>query len=147
MLNLKGGHSPLHTRRNFLIPTVFIALILAFISCPVEPDIVEVGGFQLGLINNGSAYSVMQYIGSGGNVVIPASHNGKPVTSISDHAFSGRNNLTGVTIPNSVTSIGWGAFSGCISLTAITIPNSVTSIGDSAFSICDSLASITTPAI
>ena len=44
------------------------------------------------------------------------------------------NNLTSVTIPNSVICIGSGAFSGCQSLTSVTIPNSVTSIGLNAFS-------------
>lgn len=44
------------------------------------------------------------------NLVIPSSHNGLPVTSIGDSAFSKCSNLTGVTIPDSVTSIGSSAF-------------------------------------
>ena len=55
-------------------------------------------------------------------------------TSIPSSAFSGCENLTSVTIPDSVTSIGEDAFRGCSSLTSVTIPNSVTSIGDYAFS-------------
>ena len=67
------------------------------------------------------------------------------VTSIGDHAFSGRSGLTSITIPNSVTYIGDGAFEYCIGLTSISIPNGVTSIGMYAFSECTSLTSIIIP--
>ena len=53
------------------------------------------------------------------------------------------NNLTSVTIPNSVTSIGDDAFCVCRGLTSVTIPNSVTSIGDYAFEGCTALHEIT----
>ncbi len=70
---------------------------------------------------------------------------GNSVTSIGSYAFRSCDNLTSVTIPNSVTSIGDNAFSGCRSLTSITIPNSVTSIGSYAFIDCVNLTSVTIP--
>ena len=65
--------------------------------------------------------------------------------SISDEAFRDCENLTSITIPNSVTEIGAWAFKDCYNLTSITIPNSVTSIGEGAFADCYNLTSITIP--
>ena len=76
------------------------------------------------------------------NLVIPATVNGRSVTSISDYAFN-EESLATVSIPKSVESIGYGAFD-TNNLTAITIPDSVTSIGDFAFS-WNSLTSVTIP--
>ena len=74
-------------------------------------------------------------------------------TSIGAGDFNNRNNLTSVTIPDSVTSIGVQAFSGCEGLIRLNsdvdgvfnIPNSVTSIGAGAFSYCFGLTSVTIP--
>ena len=74
------------------------------------------------------------------SITIPES-----VTSIGDLAFFYCKNLTSITIPDGVTSIGVNAFGYCTSLTSITIPNSVTSIGDLAFFYCKNLTSITIP--
>ena len=69
------------------------------------------------------------------------------VTEISNLAFwyLGNENITSVTIPNTVTKIGNDAFKNCEGLTSINIPNSVTEIGQSAFEGCSSLTSINIP--
>ena len=72
------------------------------------------------------------------NVTIPDS-----VTTIGDRAFEYCHNLTSVTIPDSVTTIGDQAFEGCYNLTCVTIPDSVTTIGDRAFDGCSNLTSVT----
>ena len=57
---------------------------------------------------------LLEYQGSGGNVVIPDS-----VIKIGDSAFWQCGSLTSVTIPTSVTSIGMVAFRDCSSLTDV----------------------------
>ena len=80
-----------------------------------------------------------------GELVIPSTYEGKPVTSIGGSAFYNCSRITSARIPESVTSIGGSAFSGCSSLTSVTIPDSVTSIGDRAFRYCSNLTSVTIP--
>lgn len=95
-----------------------------------------------------------------GNLVIPSSHEGIPVTAIGNFEFntSGysvdegdrmnnefKNRITSITIPDSIKTIGSNAFNGFNSITEITIPNGVTRIGEGAFSGCSSLESITIP--
>ena len=83
--------------------------------------------------------------GARGELVIPDTIEGNPVTSIGPQAFWVCKSVTSITIPDSVTSIGNSAFLNCTSLTSITIPDSVTSIGNTAFDGCDNLTSITIP--
>lgn len=72
-----------------------------------------------------------------GNVVIPEEvvfmNRTRKVTRIGEGAFSSCDELTSVTMPQSITTIGGSAFYNC-SLTSLIIPNSVTNIGSGAFS-------------
>jgi uncharacterized repeat protein (TIGR02543 family) len=68
---------------------------------------------------------------------------GNSVSSIGESAFYNCTGLTSVTIGNSVTSIGYNEFYDCSGLKSLAIPNSVTSIGGSAFSGCTGLTSLT----
>ncbi len=98
---------------------------------------------QFNYITNNGSIIITGYTGSGGAVVIPATTNGYPVTSIGGNAFYMRGYITSLTIGTNVTSIGSSAFENCTGLTNIMIPNSVTTIGDDAFHWCDSLAFVT----
>ncbi len=109
---------------------------------------------------------IVAYTGSGGNVDIPATIDGKSVLEIGTDAFFGKANLTGVNLPNSVrslgmrsfyncpqldsvflgnglTTIGNGSFWGAQALTNIIIPSCVTTIGYAAFANCNALTKIT----
>ena len=100
--------------------------------------------YELGIIAKSSAdkWELIE-----ANIPAIFTYNGQKykITSIGDYAFDDCENLTTVTIPESVTSIGDYAFDDCSSLTSVTIPKGVTSIGDSAFCECSSLESITIP--
>ena len=77
-------------------------------------------GFTYELNDEGS-YSVTKYEGIATEVVIPATHEGKPVTRIEDDVFYYYYGLARVTIPATVTSIGKNAFYGCGDLTNISV--------------------------
>jgi hypothetical protein len=106
-------------------------------------------------VSNGTV-TINQYIGGGGDVVIPSTINGMPVVRIGTHevlisgvhvwvgAFWLCTGVTSVVIPDSVTSIDSGAFWVCLDLTSVTIGNGVTTIGSSAFAQCN-LTSVTIP--
>jgi hypothetical protein len=110
---------------------VFLALLMTPAVAPA----------QFTFVTNNGAITITGYTGPGGNVIIPSTTNGFPVTSIENWAFFGTS-LTSVTIPNSVTNIGMQAFAYCTNLTDVTIPNSVTSIADIAFESCTSLTNV-----
>ena len=67
------------------------------------------------------------------------------VTEIGENAFKDCNNLSSVTIPNTVKTIENWAFYRCYGLKTITIPNSVERILYGAFEDCSGLESITIP--
>ena len=77
-------------------------------------------GFTYRLINNGKEYMLVSVSGlKTANLVIPETFNDKPVTAIGNHVLLNNDNVTKITIPESVTSIGEYAFSGCKNLKTI----------------------------
>ena len=104
-------------------------------EAPVNPIKYKITGEEVTITGGYSATGVL---------TIPATIEGKPVTSIGEKAFT-YSDLTGFTIPDSVTSIEAAAFKTCRSLSSITIPDSVTSIGRNAFWNCSRLTKITIP--
>jgi len=94
------------------------------------------------IVENGEA-TITGYTGTGGDVTIPATLGGYPVTTIGDEAFYSCRGMTSVTIPDSVTTIGGWAFDSCENLTSVTIPDNVTTLGNGAFAYCSSLTSVT----
>ena len=50
------------------------------------------------------------------DIVIPAEHNGKPVSGVGGKSFKGNRNITSVSIPSSVEWVGVGAFRDCPAL-------------------------------
>ncbi|MDO4565294.1 MAG: leucine-rich repeat protein, partial [Clostridia bacterium] len=121
--------------------TIFLTLLLTVSLLPAGLAIAETEGDYEYTVENGEA-TITRYTGAGGDITIPSTLGGYPVTSIGDEAFWGCRSLTSVTIGNGVTSIGDYAFYHCTSLASVTIGNGVTSIGEWAFTFCSSLTSV-----
>ena len=110
---------------------------------------------QFTFTTNNGAITITGYTGPGGDVTIPNTTNGYPVTSIAgvsvvngvliQGAFANCTTLTNITIPDSITNIGSFAFVACINLTNVNVPNTVTTIEDGTFNGCLSLASFIIP--
>ncbi len=86
---------------------------------------------------NGIHYTIKN-----GHLNIPATLEGKPVTTIGEEAFKEIEELKTVSIPDSVTNIGSSAFKYCHNLITVTIPDSVIGIDAEAFLGCSSLTSV-----
>ena len=78
-------------------------------------------------------------------LIIPAQHEGRPVTSIADNAFSWCYQIRKAVIPETVSVIGESAFSWCESLEEVLIPDTVKTIGEWAFTGCQSLQRVRLP--
>ncbi len=96
-------------------------------------------------VTNGEATITAFPSSFSGEVVIPSTLGGYPVTVIGDSAFRSCNKITSVTIPDSVTYISPYAFCNCTNLTSVTIEGDTTTIGAYAFIDCTALASVTLP--
>lgn len=90
-------------------------------------------------------YIVYSYSKYNVDIVIPATHEGKPVTKIDEQGFAGCKHLKSVEIPSSVTEIGESAFWHCDRLESVTLPDSITKIPNSCFVGCSALKSIVIP--
>ena len=89
-------------------------------------------------------YSVKKGTANAETVVIPDSHNNKPVTQIGASAFENATWLKHIVLPDSITAIGGRAFQGS-GLEDVYVPDSVTSIGANAFKNCEALVDVRLP--
>lgn len=80
--------------------------------------------------------TITEYVGEGGEVTIPSTIQGYPVTTIGRRSFDSTvhdKKVTKVTIPFGVTAIEASAFNGTATLTEVVLPESLETIGDRAF--------------
>jgi hypothetical protein len=97
------------------------------------------------ITNADTTLTLIYYNGPGGDVSIPDTTNGLPVTGIACNVFKNQSGFTSVTIGTNVTSIGSNAFYHCISLTNVAMPGRVASIEVGTFQFCTNLTGITIP--
>ncbi len=124
---------------NYLAALLMLILPITWTASALADDV------PFTYTTNSAAITITGYTGSGGNVVIPDTIDGYPVTTIGYCAFIACSSLTNVVIPDSVTGIYEGAFWECTSLTEVVIPDSVTTIGDNAFFACSGLSEVVIP--
>ena len=111
---------------------------IAYYASKVENKDIDGAIGDYYFVKKGQIYCLAYYMGSDKKLILPENYKGNNY-EIANDMFSGRSDLTSITIPNSVTSIGSYAFNGCSSLTSITIPNSVTSIPKGLINGCSAL--------
>ena len=80
-----------------------------------------------------------------GNLEIPATLGGCPVTAIQNGAFGGCEDIVSMTFPDSVATIGRMAFEGCTGLESVAFGTGLEIIESDAFSGCTGLTNVTLP--
>ena len=90
------------------------------------------GNYRYVLYDDGSA-AIIEHTGNEAEIEIPSELNGHKVITIGSGAFYGNQNVTSVTIPDTVETIGSSAFNGCMKLEYIYIPTTLWEIYPDAF--------------
>jgi hypothetical protein len=121
---------------------IFAFTVVLTLGLLAAPYAVEA---QFAYTTNNATITIVGYTGVAGEVVIPSTLDGLPVTDIGDSAFLLREDVTSVTISDGVTAIADWAFARCYGLTRVTLPGSLVSMGEGAFYLCAALTNITIP--
>ena len=127
-----------------LLTVLFALLLFLSANCILTTQAATVDDLTYGISNDKVIITDCNENASG-ELIIPATIEGYPVTSIVSSAFAGCTSLTSVVLPDSVTDVGTSVFNNCTSLTSVTIGKGVTKIGDWMFSGCSSLTMVTIP--
>lgn len=105
-----------------IVPVLLLTLIMAvFVSFGITVSAETVTDSETGLVFDTDTGEITDYIGDGGDLIIPSAINGVKVIGIDDSAFYDCSSLKSITIPNSITSIGVCAFYDCNRLTSISV--------------------------
>lgn len=89
--------------------------------------------------------TIVSYVGTEAEVVIPTVYEEQEIKKIGDNAFSGNTRIQSIEMPDTIISIGDRAFEDCLNLTNVTLSSSLSEIGVYAFSNCEKLIFITLP--
>ena len=77
-----------------------------------------------------------------GDIIIPQTLGGIPVSKIGDMAFYYCEEITSVTIYDNITSIGESAFAFCGALSEVILPDTIEEIADKTFNMCVGLSKV-----
>lgn len=93
-------------------------------------------GLAFTLSTDGRSFLVSGVGSAEGEITVPTTYRGLPVTGIADRAFYNSGAVTYVHLGEGITSIGKQAFANCSYLTGVDLPDTLTGIGVSAFQSC-----------
>ena len=125
-------------KKKILSLTLAISIVLSLFagmtfSANADTDGHYTEGYYTYTVTDGEATITRADSSISGDVTIPSTLGGYPVTSIGESAFQ-CSAIEGINIPDSVTSIGKFAFDCCGDLESITLPKSVSFIDYQVFS-------------
>lgn len=125
-----------------MLPGIIVPVAAITFEPGKEPVDGRSGDFGYLLFPDGTVY-ISDYFGdTSGDVVIPATLDGRAVDGFWLESFYYRDDITSVVISEGVPKIDAMTFYGCSNLVSITIPASVTTIGDDAFKGCTALQTV-----
>lgn len=111
-----------------------------------EPD-PTLDKLEFVLAPNGRSYAVRAKSKdeTKGEVVIPSTYQGLPVTVVGDNGFAGCSGITSLYLPNTITIIEQAAFIDCTSLKEVRLGGGLTVIDKEAFRRCQNLLAVDIP--
>lgn len=98
-------------------------------------------GLVFALNSRRDAFEVTGIGSASGEIVVPDTYRGYPVTGIADRAFYNKSAVTKVTLGENIVSIGEQAFANCSYLTEVNLPVNLKTLGAMAFQSCRVLTS------
>ncbi len=129
--------------------SIILVMVLAFAIMPMSVLCInanaEAEGYYTYTIEGGEATITGVDSLISGDVTIPSTLGGYPVTGIGNSAFFECTGITSIIIPNGVKRIDGWALYRCTGLSSVSIPNSVETIGISSFLGCTDLTSVNIP--
>ncbi len=124
----------------FAALSALIVCVLCFTLFPTEAKAAQDGLFTYEIVNDKAIITDCDDSASG-EITVPETLGGYPVTTIDEFAFAHLTNPISVNTGNGVTTISNAAFLGCYGLQSITLGDSVESVDVMAFEACDNLQS------
>lgn len=86
------------------------------------------------------------YLGAGGDVVVPGELDDSTVDVIATNVFSNTDEITSLTLPDTLLQLKDSAIYWCEKLAAVTLPDSLIAIGERNLYACTKLSEVTIPA-
>lgn len=128
-----------HIKKSVSIMLALMMIMGVMTIAPLTAN-AETSGDWTYIVNEYDQAGISGYTGSGGDVTVPSELGGYPVMAIMQSAFADNEDITSVTLPDSVMVVQSSAFANCTNLTSVTFLAMGTQFTDGTeFSGCSSL--------